>query len=220
MKTIITILSFLFIAACTDSVKTDKQKFSYAVGYQIGSKIKTDDLVLDSAVLSQAVRDALKKDATPKITVEEMQAAVDKERTRIEEEHNKQAIDNQATGDKYLAENKTKPGVKVTNSGLQYKSIIKGKGKKPKATDTVEVHYRGTLTTGEEFDSSYKRNQPATFKLNAVIPGWTEGLQLMPVGSKYILTIPGDLAYGSRGGGSKIGPNEVLVFEVELLGIK
>jgi FKBP-type peptidyl-prolyl cis-trans isomerase len=123
-------------------------------------------------------------------------------------------------GEAYLAANAAKEGVVTLPSGLQYKVLTAGTGKKPAATDTVVVHYRGTLTDGTEFDSSYKRNQPAKFKVNQVIPGWTEALQLMPVGSKWQLVIPAKLAYGERGAGGAIPPNSVLVFEVDLQGIE
>lgn len=124
-------------------------------------------------------------------------------------------------GAQFLAENAKKEGVKVTPSGLQYKVITEGKGKSPAATDTVQVHYRGTLLDGTEFDSSYKRGQPATFPLNRVIPGWTEGVQLMKEGAKYQFVIPSNLAYGASGTpGGPIGPNETLIFEVELLKVQ
>lgn len=123
-------------------------------------------------------------------------------------------------GEQYLAENAKKEGVKVTPSGLQYKVLTEGTGKSPKATDTVLVHYRGTLIDGTEFDSSYKRNQPISFPLNQVIPGWTEGVQLMKEGAKYQFTIPSKLAYGSRGAGGVIGPDETLIFDVELLKVQ
>ncbi len=123
-------------------------------------------------------------------------------------------------GKAFLAENATKPGVQQTASGLQYKVLKEGTGKSPKATDTVLVHYRGTLLDGTEFDSSYKRNQPISFPLNRVIPGWTEGLQLAKEGGKIELYIPSQLAYGSRGAGGAIGPDETLIFEVELLEVK
>ena len=127
---------------------------------------------------------------------------------------------NKKEGEEFLAKNETKPGVKTTSSGLQYKVITAGKGKKPSATDTVTVHYEGRLLNGTVFDSSYKRKNPATFVLNRVIPGWTEGLQLMPIGSKYEFYIPSDLGYGPRGTGREIGPNATLIFVVELLEIK
>lgn len=122
-------------------------------------------------------------------------------------------------GSAFLEENAKKEGLKSTSSGLQYEVLVEGKGERPKSTDTVTVNYRGTLIDGTEFDSSYKRGEPISFPLNRVIPGWTEGLQLMPVGSKYRLFIPSDLAYGPRGAGGVIGPDETLIFEVELLGI-
>ena len=123
-------------------------------------------------------------------------------------------------GEAFLRENATKEGITTTASGLQYEVLVPAEGPRPLASDTVEVHYRGTLLNGQEFDSSYKRGEPISFPLNRVIPGWTEGLQLMPVGSKYRLFIPSNLAYGPRGAGGVIGPDETLVFEVELLGIK
>jgi FKBP-type peptidyl-prolyl cis-trans isomerase len=125
-----------------------------------------------------------------------------------------------AAGITYLAENAKKEGVKALPSGLQYKVVKEGTGKQPTKADTVKVHYRGTLIDGKEFDSSYKRNEPIEFPLNGVIKGWTEGLQLMKEGSKYLLFIPSDLAYGSRGAGRDIGPDETLIFEVELLEVK
>ena len=129
------------------------------------------------------------------------------------------AATNAAEGDKFLLENRGKEGVQVTDSGLQYKVIEMGDGPKPAASDKVTVHYRGSLLNGTEFDSSYARNQPMTFQLDQVIPGWTEGVQLMPVGSKFMFYIPPNLAYGA-GGSGPIGPNSTLVFEVELLGIE
>jgi FKBP-type peptidyl-prolyl cis-trans isomerase FklB len=127
---------------------------------------------------------------------------------------------NRKEAEAFLAENKKKEGVKVTASGLQYKVIKAGTGPMPKADDTVVTHYRGTLTDGTEFDSSYKRNEPATFPVKGVIKGWTEALQMMPVGSKWQLVIPGDLAYGERGSPPKIGPNATLQFDIELIEIK
>ncbi|MCK5888322.1 MAG: FKBP-type peptidyl-prolyl cis-trans isomerase [Methylococcales bacterium] len=127
------------------------------------------------------------------------------------------ADENKAAGEKFLAENAKKEGIKTTKSGLQYKVITEGKGDSPKATDTVTVHYKGTTLDDKEFDSSYSRNSPATFPLNRVIKGWTEGLQLMNKGAKYRFFIPSELAYGERGAGADIGPNAALIFDVELL---
>ncbi|HWS27505.1 MAG TPA: FKBP-type peptidyl-prolyl cis-trans isomerase, partial [Xanthomonadales bacterium] len=158
------------------------------------------------------------------MTEAEMQEVSNQFRTIVQTKRQaaqaKAATENKAKGDEFLAKNKTAPGVKTTESGLQYSVIKEGTGAKPKATDQVKVHYVGTLLNGTKFDSSIDRGQPATFPLNGVIPGWTEALQLMTVGSKYKLVIPGSLAYGEQGqpqGG--IGPNEVLIFEVELLEI-
>jgi len=128
--------------------------------------------------------------------------------------------DNLAKGQAFLKQNADKPGVKTTSSGLQYKVITEGTGKSPSATDTVLVHYRGTTIDGQEFDSSYKRNEPISFPLNGVIPGWTEGVQLMKEGGKIQLFIPSDLAYGSRGAGGVIAPDSTLIFDIELLKVQ
>lgn len=140
-------------------------------------------------------------------------------RAEAESQREGLAATNAAEGDKFMLENHSKEGVQITDSGLQYKVMEMGDGAKPSATDKVKVHYRGTLLNGEEFDSSYTRGEPISFQLNQVIPGWTEGVQLMPVGSKFMFYIPPDLAYGPAGGGP-IGPNATLIFQVELLGIE
>jgi FKBP-type peptidyl-prolyl cis-trans isomerase len=156
---------------------------------------------------------------TPEEAATVREEFISKRRAEAEAERQTQGAANAAEGDKFLLENRVKEGVQVTESGLQYKVIQMGDGAKPAATDRVTVHYRGTLLNGEEFDSSYSRNQPMTFQLDQVIPGWTEGVQLMPVGSKFMFYVPPDLAYGPNGGGP-IGPNATLIFEVELLGIE
>jgi FKBP-type peptidyl-prolyl cis-trans isomerase len=157
------------------------------------------------------------------LTQDEMMTALQTFQTTMMERQQakaeREASENITAGEAFLAENASKEGVMVTESGLQYKVITEGSGPKPQATDQVTVHYRGTLLDGTEFDSSYSRGEPATFGLNQVIPGWTEGVQLMNVGSKYEFYIPANLAYGERGAGASIGPNSTLIFEVELISI-
>jgi FKBP-type peptidyl-prolyl cis-trans isomerase FklB len=148
-----------------------------------------------------------------------IQALANEVRSAQEAKAKEAGAGNRKEGDAFLAANKAKEGVKTTADGLQYKVLTEGNGPKPTANDTVTVNYRGTLLNGKEFDSSYKRGQPASFPVGGVIKGWTEALQLMPVGSKYQLFIPPDLAYGDRGAGGDIGPGETLIFEVELLSI-
>jgi len=199
-------------------LKDDKAKESYSVGYQFGQNLKKLETDLDAEVLSAAIRDALSGKES-RLSDEEMRAAVAslQERTvaAMQASIKEKAQKNLADGEKFLAENKTKEGVKTTDSGLQYKVLQAGEGPSPKAGDTVTVHYRGTLVDGTEFDNSYQRG--ATFPLTGVIPGWTEALQLMNKGSKWMVYIPPDLAYGERGAGNRIPPNSTLIFEVELI---
>lgn len=202
-----------------EGLSTDQQKFSYTVGFQIAQNIKQRGLDIDVKALTQAIEDQL-SGKPPRITMAEMQAAMAAFQAKQMEERMALATKNQQAGDTFLAENKKKDGVVALASGLQYKVIQEGKGKKPAASDTVVVHYRGTLINGKEFDSSYSRGQPAEFQVGGVIQGWQEALQLMPVGSKWQVIIPADLAYGPRGAGDSIGPNETLVFEIELVEIK
>lgn len=205
---------------------TQKDKFSYAIGFQVGHGLRRNEDLLDLDVVLAAISDAYKgKD--PAIPVKDMQMAFEAFRAKKQQEQEElqakiqaEAGKNMEAGAKFMSDNKKKEGVKVTTSGLQYKVLKAGTGKKPGATDTVVVNYRGTLINGEEFDSSYKRNQPATLALNSVIKGWQEALQMMPTGSKWQLVIPAELAYGDRGAGSRIGPGETLIFEVELLEVK
>jgi FKBP-type peptidyl-prolyl cis-trans isomerase FkpA/FKBP-type peptidyl-prolyl cis-trans isomerase FklB len=203
-------------------LETEAQKLGYIIGMDIGSSLKQQGTALDLEALFEAI-DATYNDKPLAMTAEEAEAVrndyIAKRRAEAEAERDGLAAKNAAEGDKFLLENRVKEGVEITDSGLQYKVVEVGDGATPEATDTVTVHYRGTLINGEEFDSSYSRGQPATFALNQVIPGWTEGLQLMPVGSKYMFYIPSDLAYGPNGGGP-IGPNATLIFEVELLGVE
>lgn len=207
-----------------DIVLTDqKARVSYSIGLNIGNNLKQQGVEVDPAVLLRGVQDAI-SGAKALMTPEEVQQCM----TQFQQEMNekqmanaaKEADKNMKEGEAFLAENKKKEGVVTLPSGLQYKVITPGTGATPKATDTVTTHYRGTLIDSTEFDSSYKRGQPASFPVNGVIPGWTEALQLMQVGAKWQLFIPANLAYGSRGAGGRIGPNATLIFDIELLGIK
>lgn len=203
-------------------LKTEKDKISYMVGMQVGGSLTQIKDEIDMKIVIAAMQSALAGEE-PKMTPEEAQAVQQSFAQRLqgkrEAEMAEAAGKNKAAGEAFLAENKSASGVKSTASGLQYQVMTEGSGPKPAATDTVKVHYVGTLLDGTKFDSSVDRGEPAQFALNAVIPGWTEALQLMPVGSKYTLWIPSELAYGDRGTPGPIGPNSTLKFEVELLEI-
>ena len=204
-------------------LKTQKEKTSYAIGMNIGNGLRRDGVDVDPNVLLRGMKDAL-SGGKPLLTDEEAKAAMNALQNDLRQKHQtmmQQVGDaNKKQGDAFLAANKTKQGVVTLSSGLQYKILKRGTGPKPSATDTVVCNYRGTLLDNTEFDSSYKRGQPTTFEVDRVIKGWTEALQLMPVGSKWQLFIPPDLAYGQRGAGTQIGPNATLLFEVELLSIQ
>lgn len=205
------------------SLDTMQQKTSYIMGYQQGRGLKMrqmeDEVDLD--IMMQGMRDGIKGE--PKIEEKEHQTIMQEFyqgfRERQEANRKVQGEKNKVDGEKFLAENAQKPGIVVTASGLQYQVVKEGTGARPTAADTVEVHYTGTLIDGTEFDSSRKRGQPAKFPLDRVIPAWTEGVQLMSVGSQYKFFAPSNLAYGERGPGM-IGPNAVLIFDVELLGFE
>jgi FKBP-type peptidyl-prolyl cis-trans isomerase FklB len=205
------------------TLKTEKDKVSYAIGVNIGKSMRKDTVDIDPAIFSRGMKDAL-AGGKLLLTDDEMKAALTKLqsdlRAKQEEAMQKAGEVNKKTGEDFLAQNKTKEGVVTLPDGLQYKILKEGTGPKPAAADTVVCNYRGTLIDGTEFDSSYKRGQPATFPVSGVIKGWTEAVQLMPVGSKWQLFLPADLAYGNRGAGPDIGPNAALVFEVELLSIQ
>ena len=211
-------------SATTYTLKTQKEKASYALGMKIGGDLRRQgvNVAVDPAVVGRGLRDALGGSKTL-LTEDDERAALTQLQTQVRGQQEAKAHEAGGTarkeGDAFLAVNKGKEGVTALPDGLQYKVLTLGSGPKPTANDTVTVNYRGTLLNGKEFDSSYKRGQPATFPVGGVIKGWTEALQLMPVGSKWQLFIPADLAYGDRGAGGDIGPGETLIFEVELLSI-
>jgi len=216
------LLSTAIGLAAETELETEAQKLGYIIGMDIGASLKTQGTDIDLDALFDAIRDTYEGKElalSPEEAATIREQFIAQRRAEAEVERQAQASANAAAGDKFLLENREKEGVVVTDSGLQYKVLEMGEGPRPSATDTVTVHYRGTLLSGEEFDSSYARGEPATFQLDKVIPGWTEGLQLMPVGSKFMFYIPPDLAYGPNGGGP-IGPNATLIFEVELQDIE
>ncbi len=204
-------------------LKDQKEKASYAIGLNIGNDFKTQDVEVDPNILLKGMTDAL-SGTKPMLTEEQIQETLmqlQKDMVAKQETKAKEALEkNKAAGEAFLAENGKKEGVVTLPSGLQYKVIEEGKGAKPTLESTVTVHYKGTLVDGQEFDSSYSRNEPATFPVNGVIPGWTEAMQLMQEGAKWQIVIPSDLAYGERGAGPVIGPNSTLVFEVELIKVQ
>ena len=207
----------------TPETQVDMKKVSYCIGLNIGGRMKAQDVALEMEDFMAGLRHGLAGDP-PRMTPEEIQKVMtlfnQKMSTRRIERTRRLGEENLKKGQAFLAANKTKPRVKVLPSGLQYKVLRAGTGKKPAAVDMVEVHYKGTLIDGTEFDSSYKRGRTVTFAVNRVIRGWTEGLQMMKEGAKWELVIPAELAYGPRGTQGPIGPNAVLVFEVELIKVK
>ena len=230
MKRVFILTCVVLLAACGPQEKelapltleTEETKLAYAIGMDIGMSLKTLDTDLDRAALMAAINDRL--DGTDaKLSQEESgkikQAFFIKQAEVKAAEQKASGEKNKADGETFLAEHAKTEGVTVTESGLQYAVITQGEGAKPTAEDSVTVHYKGTLIDGTEFDSSYSRGEPISFPLGGVIKGWQEGVQLMNVGSKYKLVLPSALGYGDRGAGEKIGPNSVLVFEVELLSI-
>ncbi|HEY8270826.1 MAG TPA: FKBP-type peptidyl-prolyl cis-trans isomerase [Pseudobdellovibrionaceae bacterium] len=206
----------LIAVGCTKKLDTDQKKASYAIGQQIGGNMKQQNIEIDTDVMAMAMKDAIKGDS--KMTKEEIQQAMMKLQESAMKKQQEAGEENKKKGAEFLEKNKTAEGVKVTASGLQYKVEKEGDGKMPTKTDTVKAHYKGTLIDGTQFDSSYDRGQPAEFPVQGVIPGWSEALQLMKVGSKYKLFIPPELAYGASGRPG-IPANSVLVFDVELMDI-
>ena len=208
------------VVEAADTPKTEKEKFSYAIGFQVGRSLKRDNITdVDVKSISQAISDVL-TDAKLKISTEEMQAAIAAQQKKMLAARNAKGEKAKKAGDEFLAKNKKAKGVKTLASGVQYKVLKAGKGKKLEKTDTFEAHYEGSLLDGSVFDSSYKRDKPATFSLDGVIKGWQEILPMMKVGDKWKVWIPSDLAYGSRGAGNAIGPGETLVFDIELIKTK
>ncbi len=200
-----------------------KERESYSLGYQFGKNLKFQGVDIDLDVYNSGVRDAVDGKA-PRMTPEEIRSTITGLQQRLnaarQEALKQEGEKNLAQGRAFLADNGKKDGVKTLASGLQYTVLADGSGKSPQKTDTVTVHYRGTLIDGSEFDSSITRDQPATFKVDGVIAGWTEALQLMKPGAKWRLFIPPGLAYGERGSPPRIPPNSTLIFEVELISVK
>ena len=229
MRTFVTVgigLSFLFghaSAVEATDLEDEKQKLSYSIGYQVGGDFRRQSLEIDPELVVKGVVDA-QEGSEPLMTPEEMRQALTELRQQAaaaaKQQREEQAAKNQAVGEAFLADNAKREVVSTLPSGLQYQVLSEGKGDPPGPTDTVTVHYRGTLIDGSEFDSSYGRGHPATFPLDRVIRGWTEGLLLMRPGAKYRLYVPPELAYGEDGAGTRIGPNATLLFEVELLSIQ
>ncbi|MBW7887721.1 MAG: FKBP-type peptidyl-prolyl cis-trans isomerase [Bacteroidetes bacterium] len=221
-------LSIIVLAGCgknnggTSELKTEKDSVSYSIGLDIGRTLQRQEIEIAPNAFLQGLIDATDSTSKHLLTDEQLQAVMmafqQKMIAKAQEKLKAQAGKAGEEGEKFLAENKTKPGVVTLPSGLQYKVITMGKGKKPKAANEVKVHYRGMLLNGIEFDNSYKRGEPVTFPVNGVIPGWTEALQLMPAGSKWQLFVPSNLAYGDNPAG-QIPPGSVLIFDIELLGI-
>jgi FKBP-type peptidyl-prolyl cis-trans isomerase FklB len=232
MRVIIAVLSIVFLTGSVyaeekaeekNILKSQRDKVSYGIGIEIGNSLKHQSIDIDQDILSRGIKDIL-SGKEPLMTEQELQetmANFKKEIMAKQMERMKEIADkNKKDGEAFLAGNSKKEGVVTLPSGLQYKVVKEGTGATPNATDTVTVNYRGTLIDGTEFDSSERHGQSATFQVNAVIPGWTEALQLMKVGSKWQLYLPSNLAYGERGAGRDIGPNATLIFDVELLSTK
>ncbi|MDQ6966409.1 MAG: FKBP-type peptidyl-prolyl cis-trans isomerase [Mariprofundaceae bacterium] len=234
MKKIVTIAAVLLLAGCNaaddkapaakaGSLDSENTKFSYAIGLDVGKSLSRIDEKLDMDAFNEGLLTAVdgkESKLSEQEVVEVKQAVFKRQQEAMVEKQNKLAVENKATGGTFMQENASADGVKITKSGLQYKVLSDGAGPKPTLEDTVKVNYEGKLLDDTVFDSSYKRGQSVTFPLASVIKGWQEGLQLMPVGSKYRLFIPSKLAYGEKGASNVIGPNAVLVFDVELLGIE
>jgi FKBP-type peptidyl-prolyl cis-trans isomerase FklB len=216
-------LASIAMAEGTNVLTDTKSRVSYAIGLNIGHSFKAQDIDVDVGLVTRAIQDvaAGRPELMTEPEVKQTLTAFQQEmRANMMKKRAEQGLKSKAEGEAFLAANKSQPGVTVLPDGLQYQVLTTGAGPLPAASDTVTVNYRGTLIDGTEFDSSYKRGQPASFVVGEVIPGWNEGLQMMKVGAKYKLAIPASLAYGPRGQGGAIPPNAVLLFEVELLDVK
>ncbi len=210
----------LALPLAAQTMETPEERLSYTIGMDIGQSLAEQDLNIDMDLLVEGLRAAFAGEETL-LTREEADAERDafmqRRQQEVMQQQQQEAVRNLEEGQAFLAQNRENPDVQETASGLQYRVVQEGEGRSPSATDRVTVHYRGTLINGVEFDSSFARNQPATFGLNQVIPGWTEGLQLMQEGAVFEFFIPADLAYGDQGRPGPIGPNSTLIFEVELI---
>ena len=210
-------------APMPDALKDPTAQASYAIGLNIGAGLRRDAITVDPAMVAQGVKDAI-SGAKPLLSEDQLRAALTRVQADVQAAHQERvahaAETNKAEGAAFLKTNGAKPGVTTLPSGLQYEVVTAGTGKKPTADDMVLCNYRGTLLDGTEFDSSYKRGAPDTFPVSGVIKGWTEALQKMPVGSKWRIYVPSELAYGDKGAGADIGPNAVLIFDIELLAIQ
>ena len=206
-----------------DALKSDLDKLSYSIGTDLGKNFKSQGIEVNPTVLADGIKDGM-SGANLKLTDDQMKDVLTKFQKDLMEkrtaEFNKKAEENKVKGEAFLAKNKSKEGVVTLPSGLQYKIVKNGTGAKPGKDDNVTVEYKGTLMSGEVFDSTEKTGKPATFKLSQVIPGWTEALQLMPVGSTWEIYVPANLAYGQRSVGGPIGPNETLIFNIHLISAK
>jgi FKBP-type peptidyl-prolyl cis-trans isomerase FklB len=219
---VVAFLSGICLAGEKPELKDEKEKISYSIGYQIGGDFKRQGVELDTDLLVKGVQDAT-GGGEPRVSPQEMRKTLVELKKKVEADERKRRTEkagkSRAEGEAFLAANGKKEGVVTLPSGLQYKVLAAGKGKSPDPTDNVTVHYRGTLVDGTEFDSSYKRNEPATFGVDRVIAGWKEALPRMKEGAKWQLFVPSKLGYGEQGSGSKIPPNSTLIFEVELISV-
>lgn len=202
-----------------DPLSTNRAKASYAIGLNFAQVLKSEGIDVDVEALTMAIQDLL-ADRPPRISMEELQAGVLAYQAEQQEVKNAVATQNEEAGQAYLSNNRQKDGVVELDSGLQYRVMEPGEGPSPTADDTVLVHYRGKLLNGEEFDSSYSRGEPTSLKVSQVIPGWREALALMSPGAKWLVVVPSELAYGDAGAGGTIGPNETLIFDIELIEIQ